>query len=450
MKSWIWSELTDIRNYLSILKKRNQLKIVKKKVSTKYEVAAITAKADGKEAIFFQNIKGKKFSLVSNLVGTRNRFAIAVGAKDDAIHEKVIRAIEHAKKPKKNSKSKFLENKSNDISILPIVTHFEKEPGPFITSSIIYTKNPEKGTQNSSFHRLMPIDKRHFSVRMVEGRDLHRAFLHAKKQKMDLQVAITVGVHPAISIAGAYQADWGKDELDIANSILGGKLTLSECPSSGLHVPSGSEIVMEGRILHNKTHREWMVEMLRTYDYARLQPVFELDNLYYRNNPIFHDVLSGYSEHRLLMGMPIEAKLNRNLKKAYSQTRQVSMTNGGCNWLHAVVQIKKRQESDAKKIIKKTFATHRSLKMVTVVDEDIDPNDPEMVEYAMATRFQADKDMVIIKNVRGSSLDPSSDQKKLRTAKLGIDATKAVSKRPQGFVIAKIPKFNKISLTDYF
>ena len=450
MKSWIWSELTDIRNYLSILKKRNQLKIVKKKVSTKYEIAAITAKADGKEAIFFQNIKGKKFSLVSNLVGTRNRFAIAVGAKDDAIHEKVIRAIEHAKKPKKNSKPKFLENKSNDISILPIVTHFEKEPGPFITSSIIYTKNPEKGTQNSSFHRLMPIDKRHFSVRMVEGRDLHRAFLHAKKQKMDLQVAITVGVHPAISIAGAYQADWGKDELEIANSILGGKLTLSECPSSGLQVPSGSEIVMEGRILHNKTHREWMVEMLRTYDYARLQPVFELDYLYYRNNPIFHDVLSGYSEHRLLMGMPIEAKLNRNLKKAYSQTRQVSMTNGGCNWLHAVVQIKKRQESDAKKIIKKTFATHRSLKMVTVVDEDIDPNDPEMVEYAMATRFQADKDMVIIKNVRGSSLDPSSDQKKLRTAKLGIDATKAVSKHPQGFEIAKIPKFNKISLTDYF
>jgi len=99
--------LTDIRNYLSILKKRNQLKIVKKKVSTKYEIAAITAKADGKEAIFFQNIIGKKFSLVSNLVGTRNRFAIAVGAKDDAIHEKVIRAIEHAKKPKKNSKPKF-------------------------------------------------------------------------------------------------------------------------------------------------------------------------------------------------------------------------------------------------------------------------------------------------------------------------------------------------------
>jgi len=343
-----------------------------------------------------------------------------------------------------------LENQSNDISILPIVTHFEKEPGPFITSSIIYTKNPETGTQNSSFHRLMPIDKKHFSVRMVEGRDLYRAFMHSKKRNQDLIVAITIGVHPAISIAGAYQADWGKDELNIANSILGGKLSLSKCPYSSLQVPSGAEIVMEGRLLHNRTQKEWMVEMLRTYDLTRSQPVFELETLYYRNNPIFHDVLSGYSEHRLLMGMPIEAKLNGKLKKAFSQSRHVSMTSGGCNWLHAVVQIKKRKESDGKKIIKKTFATHRSLKMVTVVDDDIDPNDAESVEYAMATRFQADRDLVIIKNVRGSSLDPSSDQKKLLTAKLGIDATKPLTKRPQGFEIAKIPKLDRISLKDYF
>ena len=125
------------------------------------------------------------------------------------------------------------------------------------------------------------------------------------------------------------------------------------------------------------------------------------------------------------------------------------MTSGGSNWLHSVVQIKKRKDSDAKPIIKKTFATHRSLKMVTVVDDDIDPNSAEAVEYAMATRFQADRDLVIIKNVRGSSLDPSSDQKKLKTAKLGIDATKPLSKRKEGFEIAKIPKLEKIFLNEY-
>ena len=441
--------MTDIRTFIEKIKKTGQLSVVKKSVSTKYESAAVTAKMDGANAILFENIKESKLRLVANLVGTRTRFASAVSATEPTIHSKVISAIENAKKPKTILGGKFLANFSKDLSILPIVTHFEKESGPFITSSIIYTLNQEKKAQNSSFHRLMPLDKTHFSVRMVEGRHLHRTFVHAKEHGEDLRVAITVGVHPAVSIAGAYQAEWGEDELEIANSLLGGKLTLTKLPYSGMKVPSGAEIVLEGKILQDKTHKEWMVEMLRTYDFAREQPVFELEKLYYRNNAIFHDVLAGYSEHRLLMGMPIEAKLNRDVKKTIPQTKQVVMTNGGCNWLHAVVQISKKKDADAKKAIEQTFAAHRSLKMVTVVDEDIDPSDPVQVEYAMATRFQADKDLTIIEKVRGSSLDPSSDQKNLLTTKLGIDATRSMSKRPEGFEIAKIPRGDKISLKDY-
>ncbi len=442
--------MTDLRTYLGIIKKSGQLKTIRKEVSTRYQIAAITAKLDGSYAALFENIKGSKFRVVTNLVGTRQRFAQAVGAKESDIHKKVISAIRRAKKPKTVSKGLFFENKTKSLSALPIIKHFEKEPGPFITSSIIYAKNPETRAQNSSFHRLMPLDQKHFSVRMVEGRHLHRTFLDAKQHGEDLKVAITVGVHPAISIAGAYQAEWGKDEIEIANSLLNNRLTMTKCPFSGLFVPSNAEIVMEGKILRDKTHKEWMVEMLRTYDFARQQPVFELESLYYRNNPIFHDILSGYSEHRLLMGMPIEAKLTGELKRTYPQTRQVCLTNGGSSWLHAVVQIRKKREDDPKKIIKKTFETHRSLKMVTIVDEDIDPTSAESVEYATATRFQADRDLVIIKNVRGSSLDPSSDQKRLKTAKMGLDATKSFSKRKEGFEIAKIPSQNKISLKDYF
>ena len=107
----------------------------------------------------------------------------------------------------------------------------------------------------------------------------------------DLKIAITVGVHPAISIAGAYQAEWGKDEIDIANALLDGNLNLTTLPYTNLNVPSGSEIVMEGKILRDQTHPEWMVEMLQTYDHERSQPIFEIENLFFRNNPIFHDVL---------------------------------------------------------------------------------------------------------------------------------------------------------------
>jgi len=442
--------MSDLRSYISQIKKINDLKTVKTSVSTKFEIAGVTAKVDGSHAILFEKIKESNFRLVSNLIGTRKRFGIAVDGNESNIHEKVISAIKKSKKPKIISSGKFMENKSKNIISMPIVTHFEKESGPFITSSVAYAKNPETGKQNSSFHRMMPIDETHLSIRMVEGRHTHRCFIDAKEHGEDLKIAITVGVHPAISIAGAYQADWGKDEIDIANSLLGGKLTLAKLPFSGLNVPSDAEIVIEGKILQDKTHPEWMVEMLQTYDHKRSQPVFEIENMFFRNNPIFHDVLSGYSEHRLLMGMPIESKLNGELKKSFSQTKQVSLSDGGCNWLHAVVQIKKKNDSEPKKIIKKTFESHRSLKQVTVVDEDIDPNSAESVEYAMATRFQADKDLVIFKNVRGSSLDPSSNQQKLQTAKMGIDATQSLSKRPEGFELAKIPKIDKIKLEKYF
>ena len=441
--------MTDLRSYIALLRRRRELGVVKSGVSAKFTVAAITAKADGSRAILFERIRGSGFRLVSNLVGTRKRFALAVGGAEGDIHETVVSAIRRARKPRVVASGKFMENSAGGISCLPIVTHFEKEPGPFITSSIAYAKNPDTGRQNSSFHRLMPIDDTHFSIRLVEGRHLHRCFVDAKEHGEDLKVAITVGVHPAVSIAGAYQAEWGKDEMGIANSLLKGELAVARLPRTGLAVPSGSEIVMEGRIIRDRDHPEWMVEMLRTYDHRRSQPVFELEGLYYRDDPIFHDVLSGYSEHRLLMGMPIESKINWELRKAFPQTRKAVLTNGGCNWLHAVVQIKKRKESDPREIIRRTFDSHRSLKQVTVVDDDIDPGDAGSVEYAMATRFQADRDLVVIKNVRGSSLDPSSDQERLRTAKLGIDATRSVFKRPDGFEMAQIPKIDSVRLERY-
>jgi len=431
---------SDIRSFLQEIKKTNDLIKVKKKVSTKYEIAALTAKLDGSKAVLFENIKGSKFKLVSNLVGSRDRFAQAIGSKKSDINQKIVRAISSPKKPKISATAKFFENSSKDISILPIVTHFQNESGPFITSSILYARNQEKKSQNSSFHRLMPIGKNQFSIRMVEGRDLHRTFTFAKNHGEDLPVAITIGVHPAISIASAFQAEWGKNELEIANSLLNNKLTLTKCPGTGFLVPSTAEIVMEGKILRDKTHKEWMVEMLRTYDMPRSAPVIQIEKLYFRNNPIYHDILSGYTEARLLMGMPIEAKLDGIMKKKFPQTKQVTLTSGGANWLHAVVQISKTGSTNVKKIINEMFACHRSLKMVTVVDDDIDPTDAVAVEFAMATRFQADKDLVIIKNVRGSSLDPSSDQKKLRTAKMGIDATIPTSKRSSGFKLGKISK----------
>ena len=162
----------DMRSFLQQIKKTNDVFTVKKRVSKKYEIAAVTEKLDGSKAALFENVQGSKFKLVSNLVGTRDRFAQAIGAKRSDINQKIVKAISSAKKPKISKTAKFFENNSKDISILPIVTHFQNESGPFITSSILYTRNQETKSQNSSIHRLMPIGKNHFSIRMVEGLSL--------------------------------------------------------------------------------------------------------------------------------------------------------------------------------------------------------------------------------------------------------------------------------------
>jgi UbiD family decarboxylase len=119
--------MSDLREYISKVKKIKELKTIKTKVSTKYEIAGITAKVDNSHAVLFENIKESDFRLVSNLVGTRKRFALAVGGTDKNIHQKVISAIKNAKAPKIIPNGKFMENKSKNVLSMPIVTHFEKE-----------------------------------------------------------------------------------------------------------------------------------------------------------------------------------------------------------------------------------------------------------------------------------------------------------------------------------
>jgi UbiD family decarboxylase len=343
----------------------------------------------------------------------------------------------------------FYSNYSTDLFDLPIITHFEKDAGPFITSSIIYVKDRETGSQNSSTHRMLLLNNKEMAIRMVEGRHLHKCFTYAREHKEDLRINVVIGVHPTVSLAAAYQAAYGIDEIAIANYLLDGKLELTKNHFSELMIPKHSEIVIEGKILYDKFAEEWMVEMLRTYDFKRKQPIFEINKIWYRNDPIYYDILPGYTEHRLLMGLPIESKIFGSVKNTVPTTKSVHLTDGGSNWLNAIIQIKKRLEGEPKNAILTAFSAHPSLKMAIVVDDDINPEDPTEVEYAISTRVQADKDMVIITNAKGSSLDPSSDQTNLLTTKLGIDATASLLKDRERFEIAKIPGLENIDINEY-
>lgn len=441
----------DFRNFLKDLEETGELVKIKRTVSSRFELAAVGSKFEGKQAVLFEKVQGSNMSVACNVLGTRNRFCLAIGVYDEKqIHARITSSISKISSPQKTSgHAAFHDNHSNDLMDIPIITHFEKDAGPYITSSVVFAKDPVSGNQNSSTHRLLRLDAKHMAIRMVEGRHLHRCFSFAKEHNEDLRVSIAIGLHPAISIAAAYQAAYGVDEMEIANSLLDGRLTLCKSDYTQLFVPVHAEIVLEGRILKDTSHEEWMVEMLRTYDFKRKQPVFELHKIWFRNNAVFHDILPGFTEHRLLMGLPVEAKMFEAVKNVVPNTQAVHLTEGGSNWLDAVIQIRKNLEGEPKNAIIAAFASHPSLKMATVVDEDIDLTNPAAVEYAISTRCQADKGVMIITNAKGSSLDPSSDQINLVTTKVGIDATATLLKSKERFEIARIPGSDDIDLSDY-
>ena len=450
MKKFEFDKILGFTDFIKELERNDQLIRITKAVDPKFEIAGIVSKLDKGKAVVFESVKESKIKVAANVLGTRYRIALSVNSKNEnLIQERINEAIRNKSEIRNLTDSKIWAKISKNLFDLPIVTHFEKDSGAFITSSLVIAKDKETGTQNLSTHRLLRLDKNRMVIRMVEGRHLHKCFTNAKDHNEDLPVSIIIGTHPAVSVAAAYQAPYGENELNIANSLMRNKLSLTKSPGTGLYVPTYSEILLEGRILADETSEEQMVEMLRTYDIKRKQPVFELDKIYLTSDPIYHDILPGYGEHRLLMGLPIESKLFHSVKDVVAGTKKVHLTDGGSNWLVAVIQIRKRLEGEPKNAIIAAFAGHPSLKIAIVVDEDIDPTNPTEVEFAISTRCQADKDLIAIPNSKGSSLDPSSDQNNLLTTKMGIDATATLLKSKDRFEIAKIPRVEKIRLSDY-
>lgn len=445
-----FNKIRGFTDFLNGLEKADQLVRIKKSVNPKFELAGIVSKLDKGKAVLFESVNESKIKVAANVLGTRYRIALSINAKNEnMIQERINDAIRNKSEITNIDHSNNWQKNSKNLYDLPIVTHFEKDSGAFITSSLVIAKDKETGNQNLSTHRLLRLDKKRMAIRMVEGRHLHKCFTSAKEHGEDLPVSILIGAHPAVSVAAAYQAPYGENELEMANSLMDNRLSMTKSPGTGLYIPKDAEILLEGRILADETAEEQMVEMLRTYDIKRRQPIFELDKIYLTDDPIYHDILPGYGEHRLLMGLPIESKLFHSVKDVVSGTRAVHLTDGGSNWLVAVIQISKKLEGEPKNAILAAFAGHPSLKIAIVVDDDIDPTNPTEVEYAISTRCQADKDLLIIPNSKGSSLDPSSDQNNLITTKMGIDATATLLKSKDRFEIAKIPGQDKIKLSDY-
>jgi 2,5-furandicarboxylate decarboxylase 1 len=432
------------RSFMEQLRQNGELTRISKLVSTEYEMAGVI-EALGEKPVLFENVKESSLPVVAGLLSSKELIAKALDIKRDGLLHRLSAALEKPVPPEIAEKGECQEIIENDVDLtkLPIMRYTEKDGGKYIASAVSIIRDPEFGTRNMCFHRLMLLDKRRFVARIVENRGTDSAL---KKAGGELNIAICIGNSTPVLLAAATTLPMGADELGMANALE--KTELVKCKTIDLEVPKDCEIVLEGRITREKTAEGPFLDTTGTIDKIRQQPIIEIKCITHRENPIYQTLLPGRHEHQFLMGMPKEPTIFNEVNKV-CECKDVYITPGGCSWLHAVVQITKKSPDDGKKAITAAFEGHKSLKHCVIVDDDIDIYNPHDVEWAIATRFQADKNAVILPNQPGSSLDPSGDLsegKKATTCKMGLDATVPFGKTDKSF--AK-ERYRKVDLNKY-
>lgn len=398
------------RGFLADLKNDGLLKEVHEPASPMLEV---TDRAWGKGPILFDNVDGNKCCL--NILGTRPLLARALGisAQDLVKH---LAGIGYDGPVREVDSAPFMECASKpDLSRLPIITHFKGDGGPYITSAVVVSQF--EGKLNACVHRLMVLGKDRLAARLVPGRHTHQFYQAAQAKGEEVPVAIAIGVDPLLLMAASTRVPPEK-EFSYAAALRGSPVELVRLENGAL--APHAEIVLEGYITGERASEGPFVDITGTSDLVRQEPVIRLTRMMTREDPIYHGLLPAGGEHKMLMGVPYEPLIYKAASKV-AKVKNVILTDGGCNYFHAVVQIEKETEEDAKRVIEAAFQAHGSLKHVLVVDADIDIYYPCDLEFAIATRMRADEDLVIHPNVRGSTLDPRSRDG--ITTKMGVDAT---------------------------
>ena len=423
------------RDYLKKIQEDGALREVDVEVSKRLEISGILKEMEP-TPVMFNNVKESEFRVVGNLICTKDVIASYFGVSAEDLIPMLSKAISEHSEPEIISKAPCQEiiEINIDLDKLPILFHCEQDGGNYISSAVVITRDPDYG-QNMDFHRAMQFSKNKFSTRIVRDRHFDK-FL---EKNGELDVAFCIGNTPNILIAGATSVDIGIDELRIANALE--PIKVVKAHSVDLLIPAEAEFILEGRVYLEEKHSEGpFVDLTETYDIVREEPVFEVKKITHRKDAIWQALLPGALEHKILMGMPREPTIFNEVNKAGVECLDVNVNPGGCSWLHAIVQINKKSEEDGKKAIEGAFMGHRSCKHIFIVDNDINIYDPLSVEWAMATRFQGDIDMIVKDKEPGSSLDPSAEPGTKMTTKIGFDLTKPLVVKGKNFDIAEFPK----------
>jgi UbiD family decarboxylase len=432
----------NLRDFLKKLEEKEILVRVKKEVSTEYEIANVMNTLC-EQPVIFENVKGYEFPVFGGITSSRDVIAEGLNTTKEKLLFALVDALRNPKEPEMadSAPCQEVEDREPDIDKLPILMHLPGDGGRYATATVAIIKDPETG-RNVCYHRLMQLGKNRLSARLIPKRQTRTTY---DKIEGDLEMAVCIGNSVPVMIAASLGPPSGVDELTIANAMDETKLT--KCVTKDLEVPAESEIVLEGRITREVDREGPFVDLTETRDFERQEPVFVVDCITHRKDAMYQVLIPGRMEHKLLMGMPKEPTIYDEVSKV-AKCKNVLVTMGGGSWLHGVVQIEKENPDDGKKAIDAALKGHKSMKHVTIVDADVDIYNPMALEWALATRFQAHKDAVMLTDQPGSSLDPSGDHsgKKTKTTKVGLDATIPDEVDPNKYVKVK---YQEVDLNDY-
>jgi 2,5-furandicarboxylate decarboxylase 1 len=383
------------------------------------------------EPVRVARVRGSALPLVANLLAGRALIAEALGVGEDRLGALLQRALHAPLAPVVIAGAPCQEHVESDpdLAQLPVPRFFEHEGGPYVTAGCIVTRDPETGERNWSIARVRPLGGSRALVGIAPNHHLAVAARAARGRDERLPIAVTIGNHPALMIAACLYLARGEDELRVAGALLAEAVELVPCTSVPLEVPAGCEIVLEGELDIDATVEEGPVSEFHGY-YERYgqAATATFSRLTRRHDAIYQAILPGFHpEHALIGGVAIAAGLERRLRGLVPAVRAVAVPQSGAGRLAAVVALGPHEPADALTVARAALSAVNLVKLVTVVDDDVDVWSDSAVAHAIATRVHFDRDLVVLPGMRADRAEPLERDGTI--AKLAIDATRRAGDR---------------------
>lgn len=424
----------DLRAFLDHLLERGELVTIKREVDPRFEIAAYIRKTSDIQgpALLFPNVRGHTMPVVGGVFATRERGLLAAEGDNTTALAKFIAAIENPIAPRPVSEGACQEVRylgdEVDLGRLPIPTQGRLDPGPYILAGIQISQDPDTGAPNAGIYRMQLKGRNRLALSAHAFQDISVQFSKAEARGQALEMAVAVGVDPAITLASQAKIPYGQDELAIAGGLRGEPVEVVRCCTVDLMVPASSEIIIEGRLLPGVREEEGPFgEFGGYYGPKENDPIMEVTAVTHRENAMFQTVLTGIpiTENHVMKELPYDAALYTDLKRAFPDVHNVHCSPAGGVHHLVIIALDQKYRGEARNVILAALGHQLRPKYVIVVDEDVDIYDMNKVMWAMVFRSQPDRDVIIIPGVAGGPRDPSTLEPDV-TAVMGFDATEPI------------------------